>query len=172
MEGSSRCRVARGRTRPRPRGPVASRQPGQRPYPWRLPSHARANNAGSYGLLKQFVKLGRRSGRNEMGDRETVPCDLILTGGSVVTMDDGRRVLEPGAVAITGDRITAVGQPADLQHYRAARVLDCSGKAVLPGFVECHNHMFEIAVRGLGERLEFWRWLADFNFPMSEAITK
>ncbi|MEU5852671.1 hypothetical protein [Saccharopolyspora shandongensis] len=36
-------------------------------------------------------------------------CDLLLSGGTVVTMDDERRILEPGAVAINGDRIIAVG---------------------------------------------------------------
>ena len=36
-------------------------------------------------------------------------CDLLLTGGSVVTVDDERNVFEPGAVAVVGDRIVDAG---------------------------------------------------------------
>src|SRR5690606_20675459 len=36
-------------------------------------------------------------------------CDLLLTGGTVVTADDEWRVLDPGAVAVTGSVITAGG---------------------------------------------------------------
>jgi len=46
--------------------------------------------------------------------------DLLLTGGSVVTVDDDRRVLEPGAVGIREDRIAFVGTP-DLASGRARR---------------------------------------------------
>ena len=38
-------------------------------------------------------------------------CDMLLIGGSVVAVDDDRRVFEPGAVAIAGDRIVAVDPP-------------------------------------------------------------
>lgn len=99
-------------------------------------------------------------------------CDLLLTGGSVVTVDDDRRVLEPGAVAITGDRIAAVGTPEELAGYRAGRTIDCTATAVIPGFVDCHNHLFQFATRGLGEGMELWPWLADFMWPITTSITR
>jgi 5-methylthioadenosine/S-adenosylhomocysteine deaminase len=98
-------------------------------------------------------------------------CDLLLTGGAVVTMDDARRVLEPGAVAITGDRIVAVGPQQELNAYRAARTIDCRGRAVLPGFVDCHNHLFQTIARGLGEGMALWPWLAELLWPLSINIT-
>ena len=52
-------------------------------------------------------------------------CDLLLTGGTVITMDDGRRVLDTGAVAVTADRIVAVGTPDELSDYQAVRTIDC-----------------------------------------------
>ena len=36
-----------------------------------------------------------------MSTHDKQACDLLLTGGSVITVDDERRVLEPGAVAVT-----------------------------------------------------------------------
>ena len=97
-------------------------------------------------------------------------CDLLLTGGSVLTVDDDRNVFEPGAVAITGDRIVAVGSVADLAHYEAERTIDTTGSAVIPGFVDTHQHLFQYLMRGLGEGLELWPWLSDFMWPVGAAI--
>ncbi|MGH9057685.1 MAG: amidohydrolase family protein, partial [Acidimicrobiales bacterium] len=98
-------------------------------------------------------------------------CDLLLTGGCVVTVDDQRRVLDPGAVAITGDRIVAVGPVDELHSWLASRSIDCSGRAVIPGLVDCHNHLFQALVRGLGEGLSIWPWLCEFMWPYSIAMT-
>ncbi|MDE0377519.1 MAG: amidohydrolase [bacterium] len=104
-------------------------------------------------------------------EHDTV-CDLLLTNGSVITVDDERRVLEPGAVAIRGDRILAVGTPGDLEGFRATRVIDCSGKAVLPGFVDTHTHMFQSLGRGLGEGMPLYPWLTDFMWPYAQVISR
>jgi 5-methylthioadenosine/S-adenosylhomocysteine deaminase len=79
-------------------------------------------------------------------------CDLLLTGGSVVTVDEDRRVVEPGAVAIAGDRVAAVGPAADLAGIGATRTIDCTGCAVIPGFIDCHDHVVAPIVRGLWDR--------------------
>ena len=107
-----------------------------------------------------------------MADPAPADCDLLLTGGSVVTVDEDRRVLEPGAVAIAGDRILAVGSPTELAGLRATRTIDCRGKAVMPGLVDCHNHLFQGLARGLGEGMSLWPWLCDFMWPYSAAITR
>lgn len=101
----------------------------------------------------------------------TPECDLLITGGAVVTVDDRRRVIDPGAVAVVGDRIAAVGPAADLDGWRAGRVIDAAGKAVLPGFVDTHQHLFQYLVRGLGEGMELWPWLSDFMWPVTAAIS-
>ena len=98
-------------------------------------------------------------------------CDLLVTGGTVITVDDRRRVIDPGAVAVTGERIVDVGTVADLGHYEANRVIDASGGAVLPGLVDTHQHLFQYLTRGLGEGLELWPWLSDFMWPVTTAIT-
>ena len=97
-------------------------------------------------------------------------CDLLLTGAAVVTMDDARRVIEPGAVAIANDRIVAVGTPSELRELRAERTVELDGKAITPGFVDCHNHMFQFIARGLGEGMNLWPWLANFMWPLSIQI--
>lgn len=98
-------------------------------------------------------------------------CDLLLTGGSVISSDDDRRVLEPGGVAITGDRIVAVARADELKRYEAKRSVDCRGKAIIPGLIDCHNHLFQGLARGLGEGMSLWPWLCEFMWPYSAAIT-
>jgi 5-methylthioadenosine/S-adenosylhomocysteine deaminase len=97
-------------------------------------------------------------------------CDMLLIGGSVVTVDDDRRVIEPGGVAIDDDRITAVGPAADFADWTAVRRIDCSGKAIIPGLVDCHTHLFQTLARGLGDGLALWPWLNEFMWPYAFTI--
>jgi 5-methylthioadenosine/S-adenosylhomocysteine deaminase len=67
--------------------------------------------------------------------------DLILAGGTVLTVDAGRRVIEDGAVAIAGDRIAAVGTRAEiLAAHPGAKVIDTTHHAILPGLIDGHAH--------------------------------
>src|ERR1700726_975243 len=59
--------------------------------------------------------------------------DLIVSGGIVVTMDGGRRILHGGSVAVKGDAIVAVGPEADVEgRYQGGQTIDARGKLVLP----------------------------------------
>ena len=67
--------------------------------------------------------------------------DLLILRGTVITVDNERRVIEDGAVAIHGDRIVAVGDTADLsQRFSATQSIDAYRKAVLPGLIDSHAH--------------------------------
>jgi predicted amidohydrolase YtcJ len=76
------------------------------------------------------------------------PADLVLRNGKVVTMDSKRPQAQ--AVAITGDKITAVGSNAEIQQYvgPSTKVIDLQGHLAVPGFNESHGHFM-----GLGESL-------------------
>ncbi|MGH7690892.1 MAG: amidohydrolase, partial [Gemmatimonadaceae bacterium] len=76
------------------------------------------------------------------------PADLVLRNGTVVTMDSATP--EGQAVAVTGDRITAVGSDADIQRYVGpnTKVIDLQGHLAIPGFDESHGHF-----TGLGQAL-------------------
>ena len=59
----------------------------------------------------------------------------------VITMDEHRRVLQDGAVAVDKTRILEVGETETLvKKYEAKRLLDCKGNIVLPGLINCHTH--------------------------------
>jgi 5-methylthioadenosine/S-adenosylhomocysteine deaminase len=98
-------------------------------------------------------------------------CDLLLTGGTVVTVDDERRVIEDGAVAIAGELVKAVGTSTELSGMRAARTIDCSDSAVMPGLVDCHTHLYQGLARSLGEGMPLWSWLSTFMWPYAAEMT-
>lgn len=78
--------------------------------------------------------------------------ELLVTGGVVITLDEGRRVIPDGAVAMRGGRILAVGTAAEIaaQFPAPERVLDARGKAVLPGLIDTHAHAGHGLVKTLG----------------------
>jgi predicted amidohydrolase YtcJ len=69
------------------------------------------------------------------------PADVIVVNARVWTVDPSRPEAE--AVAVTGDRIVAVGARADIEKLRgqATRVIDGSGRFVMPGFNDAHIHL-------------------------------
>lgn len=73
---------------------------------------------------------------------------IVLRGGTVLPMDDGRRVLTDTDVLVTGDRIAAVG-PA-LQAPDNAVEIDATGGIVMPGMIDTHRHMWQTVMRGYG----------------------
>ena len=78
-------------------------------------------------------------------------CDLLISGGIVLTMDAERRILWDGAIAVAGNRILEVGRRIDLQpKYQSTRVIDARGKVITPGFIQTHVHVSaEQCVKGV-----------------------
>ena len=85
-----------------------------------------------------------------------IECDLMVSGGLVLTLDDEGRILQDGAVAIKGTKIAAVGCASDLTNRYHPRLTICGqNKIVMPGFVNVHNHSPLMITRGMVEDLGF-----------------
>jgi 5-methylthioadenosine/S-adenosylhomocysteine deaminase len=92
--------------------------------------------------------------------------DLLITGGTVITMDSQHRVLDDGAVAVRGDSIVAVGPRAELEpKYAAAKVINAHGAIVMPGLINGHTHAAMSLFRGVAEDLSLDEWLHSYIFP-------
>jgi 5-methylthioadenosine/S-adenosylhomocysteine deaminase len=92
--------------------------------------------------------------------------DLLVSGGTVVTMDSGKRVIEDGAVAVRGDAIVAVGARQELEsRYQAARTINAEEKIVMPGLINSHAHAAMSLFRGLADDLSLDDWLRKYIFP-------
>ena len=92
--------------------------------------------------------------------------DLIVRGGTVVTMDGSSQVIENGSIAIKGQRIVAVGKAADVaRRYIPARTISAAGKVVMPGLINTHTHVPMVLFRGIADDLVLMEWLQKYIFP-------
>jgi 5-methylthioadenosine/S-adenosylhomocysteine deaminase len=93
-------------------------------------------------------------------------ADLLITGGTVVTMDAQRRVINDGAVAIRGDSIVGVGSRAEIEsRFEAPKTIDAHGALVMPGLINGHAHAAMSLFRGLADDLSLDDWLKKYIFP-------
>lgn len=95
---------------------------------------------------------------------------LIITGGIVVTMNDANDVHHGGTVVIEGDRIVAVHPAGADGDARAGggRVIDATGKAVLPGLVDLHYHT--ALGKGYSDHLPLLEYLETCWYPIIRAL--
>lgn len=94
------------------------------------------------------------------------PADLIISGGTVVTLDGNRTIYEDGAIAVIGDAIALVGPRVDVEkQYQARQAIAANGKLVLPGFVNGHTHVPMTLFRGLHDDVTLDDWLHKYIFP-------
>jgi 5-methylthioadenosine/S-adenosylhomocysteine deaminase len=92
--------------------------------------------------------------------------DLIVTGGTVVTVDAAGRVIENGAVAIDGADIAAVDTAAAIgKQFRGRETINASGQIVMPGLINTHTHAPMVLYRGLADDLPLMEWLNNYIFP-------
>ncbi len=83
--------------------------------------------------------------------------DLLILGGTVVTMDETGCILEDGGLAIKDDRIVAVDQSNQLEEqYRAVRVIDAGRKVLMPGLVDTYGHAGHGLIRALYHPVHGW----------------
>jgi 5-methylthioadenosine/S-adenosylhomocysteine deaminase len=94
--------------------------------------------------------------------------DLLITGGTVVTMDVDRRVIENGYVIVKGDTIVAVGEGLPRMPNGpifTKQTIDAKGALVLPGFINGHTHVPMTLLRGLHDDVTLDDWLRKYIFP-------
>ena len=100
---------------------------------------------------------------------------LLIHNGWVLPCDgDMRQAHRPGYVLVRGERIEAVesGSPPEGLFAQADEVIDAAGKAVLPGLINAHTHLFQCFLRGLADDRPLLQWLAEATWPGGLAMTE
>ena len=69
-------------------------------------------------------------------------ADKVLKNGNIYSFDIKGRTAEGSAVAVTGEKITAVGTDKEIERFIGPEtdVIECNGNTVMPGFVDAHAH--------------------------------
>jgi 5-methylthioadenosine/S-adenosylhomocysteine deaminase len=94
--------------------------------------------------------------------------DLLITGGTVVTMNADRYIIENGYVIVKGDTIVAVGEGLPRMPNGpifTKQSIDAKGALVLPGFINGHTHVPMTLLRGLHDDVTLDDWLRKYIFP-------
>lgn len=86
--------------------------------------------------------------------------DFLILNAILVTMDKDLRIINRGAIAISGSHILAIGSQENiLTQYDSDNNIDACGGIVLPGLINTHTHLAMVLLRGLAEDLELPVWL-------------
>src|SRR5688572_8214388 len=92
--------------------------------------------------------------------------DLLVLGGTIVTMDGSRRVIDDGGIAIARGRIVAIGPREEIQRgYTTRKKVLAFGKVITPGLINGHTHVPMVLFRGLADDLDLQEWLTKYIFP-------
>ena len=97
--------------------------------------------------------------------------DLIIRNATIYTMDQDRRVINRGSLAVRGDRIASIGQEDLTGLYPAGQVIDADGMILLPGFINTHIHIFQSFLKGLGADHRLIEWLNLSALPFGKIMT-
>jgi len=97
-------------------------------------------------------------------------ADIVIKNGIVITMNEEKLILKNGGLAIEEDKIIDVGDSERIRkQYSADIELDAKGKAVLPGFVNTHTHLFQNLLKGRRDDLPLFDWISDVEMPLVQA---
>ncbi len=94
-------------------------------------------------------------------------ADILIKNGIILALDESADTIPCGYVAITGDRIAAIGEGEP--DVRAMRVIDAKHCVVMPGLVNTHTHM--TMMRGVCEDKLLMDWLEQICFPIDASLT-
>jgi 5-methylthioadenosine/S-adenosylhomocysteine deaminase len=97
---------------------------------------------------------------------DTSNWDLLVVGGTVLTMEPGSEAIPDGAIAVADGRIVAVGPAEELLELApTGEVVNAGGCLVMPGLVNTHSHLAMTLLRGLADDLPLMNWLENHIWP-------
>ncbi len=115
-----------------------------------------------------FAVLPRTLAQEQSAAKPANFVDLLITGGTVVTMDPDRRIIENGYVIVKGDTIVAIGEGLPRMPSGpifTKQTIEAKGALILPGFINGHTHVPMTLLRGLHDDVTLDDWLRKYIFP-------
>ncbi len=100
----------------------------------------------------------------------TNKADILISNGVVLTMSDKHSVIDNGAIAISGEKITAVGSLSDFSSWQISETIDAEGGIIMPGLINSHTHAAMTCFRGLADDLPLITWLNEHIFPAESKL--
>jgi 5-methylthioadenosine/S-adenosylhomocysteine deaminase len=100
-------------------------------------------------------------------NRPDPPYDILIVGGTLLTLSPPQEVIEDAVVGIRDGKIALVTRRVSLTDPvgEAREVIDGAGCIVMPGLVNVHTHLAMTCFRGLADDLPLMTWLNQHIFP-------
>lgn len=101
--------------------------------------------------------------------------DIYVRGGWIITMDNERRIIKSGGVAIEDGVIIDVGKQDQLDKdykFYADILINAERDIVLPGLINTHVHLAQGLLRSCADYLSLIEWLKDRVWPLQGNYTK
>jgi len=93
------------------------------------------------------------------------PIDLLVSGGTLLTLAGPAAPIDDAAVGISGGTIRFACARGDAPPVMPKETLDAAGCLVMPGLVNTHTHLPMTCFRGLADDLPLMEWLHEPMFP-------
>lgn len=92
--------------------------------------------------------------------------DILIYGGTILTMNDQDLKIVEGAIAVYQDTIVAIGKKDEIERrYQARLTIDMPRSVIMPGLVNSHTHAAMTCFRGIADDMELMDWLNGYIFP-------
>lgn len=92
--------------------------------------------------------------------------DILISGGTILVMDEKNTILEDAAIAVHGDTIAAVSSISDIKsRFKGRAEINAANSIVMPGLINGHTHAAMTCFRGIADDLELMEWLNRYIFP-------
>jgi 5-methylthioadenosine/S-adenosylhomocysteine deaminase len=89
--------------------------------------------------------------------------DILVKCSGAVTMDSSRRILPVCSIGIEGNRIAYIGTK-DLK--QAKRIIQGKNLIALPGLINCHTHVYQAIIEGIGYDMHYHPWNIRYLLPI------
>lgn len=94
----------------------------------------------------------------------------LFRNADILLFENGiYNVIKNAYLAVDGDRIAYIGK--DMPDGKFDTVKDMTGKLLMSGLYNCHNHCPMVLLRGVGSDLPLNEWLFNKVFPIEDKLT-
>ncbi|MDY7031585.1 MAG: amidohydrolase [Thermodesulfobacteriota bacterium] len=105
-----------------------------------------SNSAGSESMLREV--------------------DILIKGGTALTLSPERDTIEDCCIAVKDDRITFIGDARNGKDpFQAREIIHAQDCVIMPGLINAHTHAAMVCFRGLADDLPLMDWLNNYIFP-------
>lgn len=94
---------------------------------------------------------------------------------TIITVNKNREIIIDGAILVVGNRIALINKSSTVAAHpefpkgKEVRIVDLTGKIIIPGLINTHCHTVQSLLRGLAEDLWLHPWMCDAIWPLEAA---